>query len=128
VRSIFLVCVVFVGVVATIACAPDTPVFPTPPSPAAGAPASLELDASSRVGANAGQATLTVRVLDAYATPVKGASIVLETTSGTVTPSTLATDDNGRGTATLQARAGTVTVTAKVSGTSLTNSTIVAVQ
>ena len=69
-----------------------------------------------------------VRVMDAFAAPVKGATIALAATSGTVSPSTLSSDENGRGTALLVAQPGNVRLTATVDGTTLSNSTNVAIQ
>ena len=119
--------ILFACAVLAYGCAPETPIYPTPPSPQPGRPAVLELSASPMVGFNTGRATIATRVLDAYANPVKDTAVTLETTSGSISPSTIVSDESGRGTAILTAARGTVKVTASV-GPSLTMSTLVSIQ
>jgi len=113
--------------IAISGCAAETPFYPDPPKPVAGQPTSLELSATPMTGEKAGQAIVTARILDAYANPVVGASVRFDTTSGTISPSAVASDANGRGSALLLATRGTVKVTASVDP-SLVASTLVAIQ
>jgi hypothetical protein len=120
--------VLVASIAITCGCAAETPTYPTPAKPAPGRAATLELSASPMSGANAGQATVTARVKDAYAYPVKGVSVELQTTIGSVSPATIVSDENGVGVAMLTAPAGTGRVTGTVAGMSVNASALVTIQ
>ena len=115
--------------VMTAACAADLPTSPTTttPLPKAGAPATLELAISPGIGDKGGTATIGVHVLDAFGAPVVNLLVALTSTSGTMTPDQITTNEAGRGTATLVAAPGSVTVTASIAN-GPTRSAPVAVQ
>lgn len=93
---------------------PLSPVHVPPAPPPPGVPATLQLDATPGVGSTGGRARITVRVLDVSRIPVKNVAVALESSAGTLTPASLSTDDDGRGSALLEAPAGSVTVTATI--------------
>src|SRR5262245_10112805 len=107
--ALLVVCAAFTSVCA-MGCAAETPIYPTPPGPIRGVPTSLELAVTAMTGANAGQAAIAARVLDAFSNPVSGASVSFETTSGNVNPSSVVSDRDGRGSAILSAAPGSVKV------------------
>jgi hypothetical protein len=106
------------AVVALIAFGCTSPVEPTLPGPlpqpARGTPASLTLSATPGVGAQGGHAAVSVRVVDALKVPVPDVRVTLEASAGSLDPTELVTDGEGRGTAVLTAPAGSVTLTASI--------------
>lgn len=121
-------CLIALAVLTSACTSPYQPdPLPAEPARTHGTPARLELTANAGVGAHAGTADLTVRVMDAFSTPVQRVSVTLEATTGSLTPTALVTDENGRGAALLSAPAGSVKVTAAIAN-GLTSSTQVAIQ
>jgi PKD repeat protein len=128
-RKLTLGVIGVVVAVMTAACAADLQPSPTTttPLPKAGAPATLELAISPGIGDQGGTATIGVHVLDAFGAPVVNLLVALTSTSGTMTPDQITTNEAGRGTATLVAAPGSVTVTASIAN-GPTRSAPVAVQ
>ncbi len=97
-------------------CAADiqspTPVQSRPDEVAPGPPASISLSAVSGVGSSAGTAFVSVVVLDRAGKRVPHVDVALDTSTGTITPAFVTTDDVGGGQATLSANRDAV-VTAR---------------
>jgi len=99
-----------------VGCAAETPTKPSTPLPEKGAPARLELNAVVATGANGGTATVTARVIDAFANVIVGMPVNFSASSGTFSETDPITSDKGIATTTLTADPGTVTITAKTGG------------
>jgi chitodextrinase len=106
-------------------CAKETPTYPAPVLPAHGAVARLEVNASPGTGDHGGQASLSIRTLDAYAFPVR-TSVELQTSAGSLSASSVTTNDDGLATATVSAPSGTLTITARAG--SVSSETMVTIQ
>jgi PKD repeat protein len=107
IRSLF-VCVI---AILTAACA-DAPTTASTPMPARGTPAKIEISATPGTGANGGTATVTARVLDAYAAVVADVDVAFAADAGTFAAATVKTDQSGLAIAALTASPGLVKVTA----------------
>jgi hypothetical protein len=107
-----------VAALVAVGCGVDPPTAAPTNLPAHGAPSTLELSASSGTGANGGHATVTARVLDAYALVLPDVSVTFGATAGTLSEATVATNGNGVATTTLTADPGTVKITAVAGGVS----------
>jgi PKD repeat protein len=96
----------------TVACAGNAPTTPSIPTPARGTPAKIEISATPGLGANGGSATITARVLDAYAATLPDVDVTFAADAGTFGQSPARTDDHGIATTSLSAAPGIVKVTA----------------
>lgn len=94
------------------ACGVPAPTSPTIERPKAGVAATIELTATSGIGAAGGKATVQARVLDPYFKLLPNIDITFATDVGTLTPVIAQTDDSGIATTVLAAPAGLVKVTA----------------
>jgi PKD repeat protein len=110
-----------------VACGVDTPTAPARPRPVPGVPAVIDLSAVPGVGTHGGSATLTARVMDALAGPVKDAVVTFTSDTGTLSAATATTDETGHAATQLTASPGAVKVTAAV-GTLRSPDTLVVVQ
>ena len=108
-------------------CAPSVqPVTPTSQA-AHGAPARVELSSSPGTGIAGGTATISARVLDAYATVLAGQAVTFTTSVGTLAQTSVITNDQGLARTILTAPAGNAQVTARA-GSIETTPLVVAVQ
>src|SRR5438477_12690263 len=89
-----------------VGCAAETPTKPSTPLPEKGAPARLELNAAVATGANGGTATVTARVIDAFANVVVGMPVNFSASSGTLSETDPITSDKGMATTMLTADPG----------------------
>jgi PKD repeat protein len=96
----------------TAACGVDAPSTTPTALPAHGAPSKIELSATPGTGEHGGSATVTARVMDAYASVLPEVAVTFGATAGTLSEATVATNSNGVAATTLSADPGTVKVTA----------------
>lgn len=95
-------------------CSPRfSPTAPTAPL-THGLPAHIELAATPGVGPSGGTATLTARVQDAYAALLPDQPVTFATSVGTLSRTTVATNEDGIASTGLTAPDGEVLVTARV--------------
>ena len=116
-----------VALIAIGCTSPVQPTFPRSVPPVRGVPTTLELTGAPGVGAQGGHAAVSLRVLDALKVPVPDVHVTLETSAGSLDPTDLVTDGDGRGSAVLTAPAGSVTLTASIAN-GPTRTSLVAVQ
>lgn len=117
---------VALALLAVTACGYHSPTAPTPPAlPQPGVPARLELGFTAGVGIDGGTATITAKVIDAFAAVLPHQTVTFVTSAGTLTPDAAETNEKGIATTAITA-SDIVTVTATVAG--LTAKTLVAIQ
>src|SRR4051794_4586380 len=92
--------------VLTAACAGNAPTAASTPVPVRGTPAKIEISATPGLGANGGSATITARVLDAYAATLPEIDVTFAADAGTFAQSPARTDDHGIATTSLSAAPG----------------------
>jgi len=93
-------------------CGFDAPSTSPSAPPTPGAPARIELSATSGTGATGGSATITARVQDAYSATVPGVMVTFSSIGGTLSATSVQTDETGVARSTLTADPGTVKVRA----------------
>jgi hypothetical protein len=126
-RSLVAVVAVLAIPLSLTACSPT--VSPVTPSalPAHGTPARVELAATPGIGTTGGTATITARVLDAYAALLADQAVTFATSVGTFSEASVSTNAQGIARTTLNAPAGSASVTARA-GSIATTPIVVAVQ
>src|SRR3954463_4134022 len=101
-----------VAALVAVGCGVDPPTTAPSRVAAHGTPSTIELSATPGTGEHGGQATVTARVLDAYALLLPDVSVTFGANAGTFSAATVSTNGNGIATTTLTADPGTVKLTA----------------
>jgi PKD repeat protein len=107
-----------VAALVAVGCGVDPPTTAPSRVAAHGTPSTIELSATPGSGEHGGQATVTARVLDAYALLLPDVSVTFGANAGTFSAATVSTNGNGIATTTLTADPGTVKLTAAAGGVS----------
>jgi PKD repeat protein len=102
--------VVFVIALLAAGCASDAPTTSPTALPAHGTPSKIELSAMPGTGEHGGTATVTARVLDAYALLLPDVDVTFSADAGTLEAASVTTNANGVATTALTAAPGTVKV------------------